>query len=153
MLDRYYLRPDDMWWRVENDELLYTPIVVVRGAEHSHIYLSGQLSRLPSGEVIGIGDMRAEIRQICENIKTGLNHVGATFDDVTRSATYVVAEHVEEYYAASAERFKYFNNVRPTSTVVPVVRLGKIECKVEIECEAIIESERLPLGDMKQWMI
>ena len=57
MLDRYYLRPDDMWWRVENDELLYTPVVVVRGAEHSHIYLSGQLSRLPSGEVVGLGDM------------------------------------------------------------------------------------------------
>jgi len=153
LLERYYLRPDDMWWRVENDELLYTPIIVVRGVEHSHIYLSGQLSRLPSGDVVGLGDMRAQIRQTCENIQTGLNHVGATFDDVTRSATYVVGSEVDAYYAESDERFKYFKNVRPTSTVVPVVRLGMAGCVVEIECEAIIESERLPLDSMKEWMI
>ena len=153
MLERYYLRPDDMWWRVENDELLYTPIVVVSGVEHSHIYLSGQLPRLPTGEVVGIGDMRAQIRQVCENIQTGLQHVGATFDDVVRSVTYLTADHVEEYYATSDERFKFFKNVRPTSTIVPVARLGKLDCMIEIECEAIIESDRLPLEAMKASMI
>ena len=140
-----------MWWRVENDVLLYTPIVVVSGVEHSHIYLSGQLPRLPTGEVVGIGDMRSQIRQVCENIQTGLQHVGATFDDVVRSGTYLTADHVEEYYARSDERFKYFNNVRPTSTIVPVARPGKLDCMIEIE--AIIESDRLPLDAMKAWMI
>lgn len=141
MLERIYLCPDDMWSRVENGELLYTPIIVVRGGDHAHVYLAGQIPRLPSGEVIGVGDMRTQLRQVCKNIRTGLEHVGATFDDVVRATTYVTD--LDEYIRCSDERYKYFRNVRPASTLVPVLRLGAAEVMVEIECEAIIESERL----------
>lgn len=144
MLERIYLRPDDMWSRVENGELLYTPIVVVRASDHAHVYLAGQIPRLPSGEVVGVGDMRVQLRQVCENIGTGLGHVGATFDDVVRATTYVTD--LDEYIRCSEERYKYFRNVRPASTLIPVIRLGAADVMVEIECEAIIESERLRIS-------
>ncbi len=70
MLKRILLNPDDMWSRVENGELLYAPITVVSDDTHSHIYLSGQTARLPSGE-LKARDMRSQIRQVCENIKRG----------------------------------------------------------------------------------
>jgi 2-iminobutanoate/2-iminopropanoate deaminase len=141
MLKRYFLNPPTMWGRIENGELLYCPIVVVSDDTHTHVYLAGQTARLPGSGEIKAKDMRSQIRQACENIKTGLEHVGANFDDVVTSTTYTTD--IPEYYKASDERFKYFKNNRPASTLIGVVRLGVPELLVEITVEAIIETERL----------
>lgn len=37
MLKRYFLNPQNMWARVENGVLLYTPIIVVSDDTHTHI--------------------------------------------------------------------------------------------------------------------
>ena len=141
MIDREFLSPDDMWKRVENGNLLYTPVVTVHGADHAHVYLAGQLAREPTGEMVGKGDMTAQLRKVCENIGKGLAHVGATFDDVVRSTTYVTD--IDEYYRCSAVRFEYFRKNRPASVLIEIVRLGHRDALVEIEVEAIIEPERL----------
>ena len=65
------------------------PVVAVRGTDHAHIYPAGQMAREPSGAIVGVGDMRAQIRKTCENIGKGLAYAGATFDDVVRATTYV----------------------------------------------------------------
>ena len=144
MIERQFLCPDDMWKRVENGNLLYTPIVTAHAADHAHVYIAGQLAREPSGEMVGKGDMTAQIRKVCENIGKGLAHVGATFDDVVRSTTYVTD--IEEYYRCSAVRFEYFRKNRPASVLIEVVRLGHRDAMVEIEVEAIIEPARLKRG-------
>ena len=141
MLKKRFLQPKDMWARVENGNLLYVPIVVAESAEHAHIYLAGQIARNVDGSIVGKKDMRAQIRKVCENIEKGLTHVGATFDDVVRATTYVTD--IEEYYRCSDERFKYFRNHRPASTLIQIARLGHPDCLVEIECEAVIEPQRL----------
>ena len=144
MIKRNYLQPKDMWARVENGNLLYVPVITIHGADHAHIYLSGQIARTATGEIVGKGDMRTQLRKVCENIGKGLAYAGATFDDVVRATTYVTD--IEEYYKCSDERFKFFKNVRPASTLIQISRLGHKECMVEIECEAIIEPERLKTG-------
>lgn len=141
MIARQFLQPDDMWKRVENGNLLYAPIVTVHGADHAHVYLAGQLPRESTGEIVGKGDMSAQLRKVCENIGKGLAHVGATFDDVVRSTTYVTD--IEEYYRCSAVRFEYFRNNRPASVLIEIQRLGHRDALVEIEVEAIIEPARL----------
>jgi len=146
MLKRMFINPDNMWARVQkteqcpDGEQLYSPIVVVSDDTHSHIQLAGQTARLADGEVIS-SDMRAQIHQACKKIGLALGHVGATFDDVVTSTTYVLD--LEEYYAASDERFKFFKNNRPASTLIQISALGNPSCKVEITCQAIIETKRL----------
>ena len=141
MLQRNFIEPKNMWKRIEKGNLLYSPILVVRGADHAHVYLAGQTSRLPSGEEVGKSDMRAQIRQTCENIKTGLENVGATFEDVVRMNLYVTD--IEEYFRCCDERYKYFATTRPPSTVIEIKRLGPPNAMIEIEVEAIVEPERL----------
>jgi enamine deaminase RidA (YjgF/YER057c/UK114 family) len=141
MIKRRFLQPKDMWARVEQGNLLYVPVVVVETAGHAHVYLSGQVAREPDGTIIGKGDMRAQVRKVCENIGRGLAHVGAQFDDVVRATTYVTD--IEEYYRCSDERFRFFKNNRPASTLIEISRLGHPDAMIEIECEAIIEPERL----------
>ena len=48
-----------------------------------------------------------------------------------------------EYYKHSDERFKYFKDVRPASTLIEISRLGPPDAMIEITVEAIIEPERL----------
>lgn len=141
VIKRKFLQPKDMWARVENGNLLYVPVVTIHGADHAHIYLSGQVAREQSGDIVGKNDMRAQIRKTCENIQKGLEYAGATFDDVVRATTFVTD--IEEYYRCSDERFKFFKNSRPASTLIEITRLGHRDAMVEIEVEAIIEPERL----------
>ena len=144
MIERQFLSPDDMWKRVENGELLYVPVVTVHGTDHAHVYIAGQMAREPTGEIVGKGDMRAQLRKVCENIGKGLAYAGATFDDVVRATTYVTD--IQEYYRCSAVRFEYFRKNRPASVLIEIVRLGHPDAMVEIEVEAIIEPERLKKG-------
>ena len=149
MLKRVFINPDVLWARVENTpdcpegELLYSPISVISDDTHTHVYLAGQTARLPINGEVASDDMRDQIRQTCENIGIGLNHVGATFDDVVTTTTYVLD--LQEYYKSSDERFKYFKNNRPASTLLQISALGFPRCKIEITCEAIMETERLRL--------
>jgi 2-iminobutanoate/2-iminopropanoate deaminase len=139
MLKREFLVPDDLWARVENGERLYSPIVVVSDDTHTHIYLSGQMARLPNGEFKDL-DMRGQIRQVCENIGIALRHVGATFDDVVTATTYVLD--LQDYYSVSDERFKFFKDNRPASTLIQISALGTQKALIEITVEAVIETER-----------
>lgn len=141
MFKRSLLQPADMWARVENGELLYVPVVVVETGDHAHVYLSGQVARDPTGAIAGKGDMRAQIRKTCENIEKGLAYAGATFDDVVRATTFVTD--IEEYYRCSDERFKFFRKNRPASTLIEISRLGHVDALIEIECEAILELDRV----------
>jgi 2-iminobutanoate/2-iminopropanoate deaminase len=143
MIKRSFLQPNDMWARVENGNLLYVPVVVIDAPGHAHIYLSGQLAREADGTIVGKGDMRAQIVKTCENIAKGLAYAGATFDDVVRATTYVTD--IEEYYRCSDERFRFFRNNRPASTLIEISRLGHRDAMIEIECEAVIENERLKI--------
>ena len=146
MLKRLFLNPDNLWARIQkteeapDGELLYTPVIVVSDDTHTHVYLSGQTARQADGGVDS-DDMRVQIRQTCENIGIGLNHVGATFDDVVTSTTFVLD--LQEYYQVSDERFKFFKKNRPASTLIQISALGLPKCKIEITCEAIIETGRL----------
>lgn len=144
MLERYFITPENSYKTGGDNRVIYTPVIVVRTGDHAHVYLSGRTARLPSGELAGKGDMRAQIRLVCENIKIALDSVGATFADVVRTTTYTTD--VDEYYRCSDERFKFFQHPLPTSTLVGISRLGMPDMLVEIELEAIMESERLRLS-------
>ena len=52
MIERRFLQPKDMWARVENDNLLYVPVVVIETTGHAHVYLSGQVAREPDATVV-----------------------------------------------------------------------------------------------------
>ena len=122
--------------------MIYTPVIVVKSEDHhAHVYLSGRTSRTLEGDVACKGDMRGQIREVCKAIEIALDCVGATFADVTRTTTYTT--NMKAYFEAIDERFKYFKEPPPTSTLIGVACLAMPEMLVEIEVEAIIESERL----------
>ncbi|MEE9255940.1 MAG: RidA family protein [bacterium] len=145
MMQRHHLQPGNMFSRLRDGQNIYTPIVVVAGADHVHLYLSGGTSTLPGGELAGKGDMRAQPRQVRENVKTALENVGGGLGDVVRTVTYTTD--VDEHNRHWDVRFEYFTPPPPTSTLLGVSRFGDPGALVEMEVEAVIEPERLRLPE------
>ena len=141
MLERYHVTPENTYKVGGNKKVIYTPVVVVKTDDHAHVYLAGRTARTLDGDVACPGDMRGQIREVCKAIGIALESVGATFADITRTITYTTD--MKAYFAAIDERFKYFKDPLPTSTLIGVACLAMPEMLVEIEVEAIIESERL----------
>ncbi|MCC6533016.1 MAG: RidA family protein [Burkholderiales bacterium] len=141
MFERFYVTPKTTYTTGGNNKVLYTPVVVVKTSEAAHIYLAGRTARLPNGDVHPKGDMRGQIRLVCENIEQALASVGATFADVVKTTTYTTD--IDEYYRVCDERFKFFKEPLPTSTLLGISRLGMPDMLVEIEVEALMEPARL----------
>jgi 2-iminobutanoate/2-iminopropanoate deaminase len=132
-MKRQNIQPDALAKRVVGGNVLYSHVVVVEAKKT--IFVSGQLARDAKGEVVGKGDMRAQIRQTGENIKAALAAAGATLDDVVKTNTYVTD--IEEFFRHTDVRREYFGAL-PTSTTVEVRKLAHPDLLVEIEVIAMV---------------
>lgn len=134
-LERKNLFPDTLYRRVVGGHLLYSPVVTVRGG--TTIFVSGLVSRDRQGNVIGRGDMAAQIRQVGENLRLSLEAAGATLKDLVRTCTYVTD--IDEFFKHVDMRQKYFGEALPTSSTIGVSRLSHPDFMVEVEAFAVIE--------------
>jgi enamine deaminase RidA (YjgF/YER057c/UK114 family) len=132
-MSRQNIQPDALATRVVSGHVLYSHVVVVEARKT--IFVSGQLARDAKGEVVGKGDMRAQIRQAGENIKAALAAAGATLRDVVKTNTYVTD--IEEFFKHTDVRMEYFGAL-PTSTTVEVRKLAHPDLLVEIEVIAMV---------------
>ena len=118
----------------------HSQVVTVTGG--TLVFVAGITSRSEKdASPVYPGDMRAQIRQVCENIGRALRSVGADFDDVVKTTTFTTD--VDEYHRVSDERFKYFKRDLPTSALIGVKRLAHPDLMIEIECMAVIPTDRL----------
>ena len=141
MIERYNIAPPNMYNRQAKGMYLFSPVVVIKGGDHAHIYVAGKTSIQPDGSIGGVGDLRRQIALVCEAVRGSVEHVGATLDDVVRTVTYVLD--IDAYYAVCDERYKYFKSNLPTNTLLGVSRLAHRDMLVEIEAEAIVDPSRL----------
>jgi enamine deaminase RidA (YjgF/YER057c/UK114 family) len=131
---RQNIQPEALSKRVVNGHVLYSHVVAVEGKRA--IFISGQLARDRHGNAVGKGDMRAQLRQVGENIKAALEAAGATLDDLVKTTTYVTD--IEEYFKHVDVRMEYFRAL-PTSTTVEVRRLAHADFLVEVEAIAMVD--------------
>jgi enamine deaminase RidA (YjgF/YER057c/UK114 family) len=103
------------------------------------VFVSGMTSRLPDGTIAGIGDIDAQTRQVCENIKSALAAAGGTLDDVCRVDVYV--RNIEHFDAIHKVRREYFSHPLPASTMVEVSKMVSPDYLIEISAIAVLADE------------
>jgi enamine deaminase RidA (YjgF/YER057c/UK114 family) len=130
---RKNIQPEALAAPSRGGHTLYSHVVTVEGRRM--IFVAGQLARDKNGNCVGKGDMRAQIRQVGENIKAALAAAGATLADVVKSNTYVTD--MDEYFRHVDVRMEYLGPAMPTSTTVEVRRLAHPDFLVEIEVVAM----------------
>jgi 2-iminobutanoate/2-iminopropanoate deaminase len=138
---RHTVFPEGLSKRVVGGRLLYAPVVTYTLGEHAIVFVSGLLSRNAQGEIVGAGDMGAQIAQVGENLRTALASVGAGLEDLVRTSTYVTD--IDAFFTQVDIRHRYFGAALPTSTTVEVRRLSHPEFMVEVEGFAILPASRL----------
>jgi 2-iminobutanoate/2-iminopropanoate deaminase len=133
-MPRQNIQPEALSTRVVQGQVLYSHVVVVEGRRT--IFIAGQLARDRQGNVVGKDDMRAQIRQVGENLKAALAAAGATLNDLVKTTTYVTD--IDEFFKHVDVRMEYFGAL-PTSTTVEVRRLAHPDLLVEIDAVAVID--------------
>jgi reactive intermediate/imine deaminase len=104
------------------------------------IFVSGLISLDETGSVVGPGDIRAQTRQILENLKAILAEGNASLDDVVKVTVFV--RDMGDFQAIHEVRGEYFTKDLPASTMVEVSRLVDERLLIEIEAVAVIEVPR-----------
>jgi enamine deaminase RidA (YjgF/YER057c/UK114 family) len=110
---------------------------VPAGAEW--LYVSGQISVDQNGEVVGAGDLAAQIEQVFANLESVLRSADFGFDDVVKITTFLVrAEDVPVYRQLRDPYYrKHFpSGAYPASTLVAVQQLANEAFLLEIEAVA-----------------
>lgn len=126
--------------RVVQGHVLYAPVVSFDLGSHTLVFVSGLLARDADGNIVGRGDMGAQIARVGENLAIALESAGAGLADLVRTQTLVTD--IEAFFQHVDVRQRYFGAALPTSTTVEVRRLSHPDFLVEIEALAIIPSSK-----------
>jgi enamine deaminase RidA (YjgF/YER057c/UK114 family) len=116
----------------------YTHVVSASGGRT--VYVAGQVALDVQGEVVGKGDLRAQARQVFENLRTALSSAGASFKDVVKWNAYVVnlkPEDLPVLREARADALK--DTTPPASTLVGVQALANPDFLIEVEAIAVVD--------------
>ena len=102
------------------------------------VFISGMTARRPDGTIAGVGDIEAQTRQVCENIKAAVESAGGSMDDVCRVDVYV--RNIEHFEKIHKVRREYFRAPAPASTMVEVTKMVHPDYLIEINAIAVIPS-------------
>lgn len=133
---REKIQPDGVHVVIRAGQPAYTQVIAVSGSGRM-IFVAGQLARDADGNLVGKGDMRAQIEQVGENIKTCLEAAGAGLADIVKTNTYVTD--YAEFSKHGDMRLRYFGPATPTSTTVEISRLADPDAMIEIEAIAAVD--------------
>jgi reactive intermediate/imine deaminase len=100
------------------------------------VFISGMTARRPDGSIAGIGDVEAQTRQVCENLKAAVEAAGGTMEDICRVDVYV--RNIEHFDKIHKVRREYFKAPAPASTMVEVTKMVSPEYLIEINAIAVI---------------
>jgi len=101
---------------------------------------SGTTAIDTEGNVIGVGDIAAQVDAIVDIARQSMGKAGGRLEDVVRTRTYITDMSVADDAARALG--KYFRDVRPASTLVGVKRLARPAQLIEIEFDAIDGAEQ-----------
>ncbi|MBU1225835.1 MAG: RidA family protein [Actinobacteria bacterium] len=103
------------------------------------IMLSGVVALDDDLQVVGAGDLRAQIRFILDTIRRKLEEQGAGITDICRVRVYLVGGLTpERFRIIHEERARIFDpDHYPASTMVEVTSLMKPELLIEIDADAV----------------
>jgi len=99
------------------------------------IYVSGQIAYDSNGKLVGEGDMKAQTRQVFDNIKSVLESAGSGLKDIVKINTYITDG--SKFMDMLAVRSEIFGNDPPASTAVVVAALAFPALLIEVEAIAI----------------
>jgi enamine deaminase RidA (YjgF/YER057c/UK114 family) len=104
------------------------------------VHLKGQVALDRDGRIVGKHDMRAQTRQVLENIRDVLAAMGGRMEDVLSLTHYVT--NIDAFAGVGDVRREFFREPYPVTTTVQVAALYDPDLVIEITAIAEIPRER-----------
>lgn len=101
------------------------------------VVISGQVACDAKGNLIGKGDIKAQSRQVFENLKNMLASAGASFKDVIKLGIFL--KNLEDFGPFKEVRAQYLTPPYPPTTLLIVKSLAREEWLLEIEAMAVVD--------------
>lgn len=129
----------------------YHQIAIAEGDRH--VYIAGTVAKNEQGQLVGVGDMAAQVQKTAENLGKSLEAAGAEPADVVRADFYT--PEVEDYLTDGHHYFVEFmgdDNVPPGS-ILGVTRLADTFVEVadgeptDVEPRYLIEIDAIAVVD------
>lgn len=100
------------------------------------VFTAGACPLDDAGAVVHVGDVRAQARQVMENLRAALEVAGCTFADVAKTTVYVASTDRADLVAAWEVVRAAFGEHDAPSTLLGVAVLGYPDQLVEVEAVA-----------------
>ena len=100
------------------------------------LHTSGLTSRDRDGNIVGVGDMAAQIVQAFSNVGDALSAAGTDFAHVVKYTIYVTDI---DAYLRAADKAAPYTADRQSSTLIQVSRLAHPDLLIEVEAIAALE--------------
>lgn len=113
------------------DTVFFSLGVVVSGRV---LHTAGITARDPAGEVVGNGDMAAQVKQCFANLGAIVAAVGGSFDNVIKYTIYTTD--IDLFNESTREIRAPFFSGRPGATLVEVAKL--VDPRMLVEIEAVV---------------
>jgi 2-iminobutanoate/2-iminopropanoate deaminase len=100
------------------------------------VFISGMTSKRADGTIAGAGDIEAQTRQMCENVKAAVEAAGGTMADICRVDVYV--KDMSGFDLIHKVRREYFPSPPPASTMVAISGFTHPDYLIEMAAIAVI---------------
>lgn len=100
------------------------------------VYVTGTTATGADGEIVGVGDMYAQAKQVIANVVSALAKAGAQVEHVVRTRIFVTD--IAQWEAVGRAHREAFGHVMPATTMVEVSKLIDPRMMVEIEADAVV---------------
>jgi len=99
------------------------------------VFVSGMVSLNAKGELTGRGDIRAQTRQVLDNVKAVIEAAGAQMTDIAKTTVYITDL---GNFAAMNEVYKTYFASEPPARATVKADLVNMDFLVEIDAIAVI---------------
>jgi enamine deaminase RidA (YjgF/YER057c/UK114 family) len=117
----------------------YTHVVVAAGSRL--VFVAGQEPEDEHGNVVGVGDLAVQARQVFANVGRALDAAGALPEDVAKITIFVVGYRREHLPVIEQGRVALFGEHKPADTIVGVEALSRPEYLIEVEATAVVDAD------------
>ena len=100
------------------------------------VFVSGLTAKNEHGEIVGVGDVRAQTRQVCENLVAAMRAAGGGLADIVRVDVYI--KDMNGFKDIHEIRREYFGPNPPASTMVAVAGFTHPDMLIEINAIAVL---------------
>jgi 2-iminobutanoate/2-iminopropanoate deaminase len=106
------------------------------------IFCSGQIALTPAGQV-DADDVAGQTRQALANLEAVLTAAGTDLQHVVKTTVFLTS--MDDFAAMNEAYAQFFPSQPPARSTVAVADLPR-HVRVEIECIALVDTERPPSG-------